>query len=75
MKRTLKINLGGIAFNIDEDAFALLDSYLKSIKQHLGNTAEASEVINDIEERASELLLGMVKENESVNIDLVNRVM
>lgn len=75
MKKTLKINLGGIAFNIDEDAFTLLDSYLKSIKQHLGNTAEASEVIYDIEERASELLLGMVKENESVNIDMVNRVM
>jgi len=74
MKKTIKISLGGIAFNIEEDGFELLDSYLKSLKRHLGNTLEATEIINDIEERASELLLGMVKENESVTIDMVQKI-
>jgi len=68
MKKSIKISLGGLAFNIDEDAYAILDSYLKKLKGHLGTTPEANEIINDIEARASELLLSKIKENESVTI-------
>jgi hypothetical protein len=31
MKKTLSINIAGFVFHIEEDAFAILDAYLKSI--------------------------------------------
>ncbi len=74
MKKSIKISLGGLAFNIDEDAYAILESYLNKLKSHLGNTPEANEIINDIEARASELLLSKIKENESVTIEMVQDV-
>ena len=74
MKKSIKISLGGFAYNIDEDAYAILNSYIQSLKQHLGNSAETDEVVRDIEERASELFSGMVKENESITIEMVNKV-
>ena len=30
MKKTLTVNLGGTVFHIDEDAYQLLDKYLRS---------------------------------------------
>lgn len=74
MKKSIKISLGGIAFNIDEDAYALLESYLNKLKEHLGATPEAREIVNDIEARASELLLSAIKENESVTLEMVQQV-
>lgn len=32
MKKTLTVNLGGTVFNIDEDAYRLLDNYLMNLK-------------------------------------------
>ena len=32
MKKTLTVNLGGTVFNIDDDAYRLLDNYLSNIK-------------------------------------------
>ena len=29
MKKTLTVNLGGTVYHIDEDAYVLLDNYLK----------------------------------------------
>ena len=34
MKKTLSINLGGTVFNIDEDAYQLLDKYLNNLRIH-----------------------------------------
>ena len=34
MKKTLTINLGGSVFNIDEDAYQLLDKYLNNLRIH-----------------------------------------
>ena len=32
MKKTLTVNLGGTVFNIDDDAYRLLDNYLSNLK-------------------------------------------
>lgn len=56
MKKTLNINLGGMAFIIDENAFELLYSYLEALKKKFKNEAERDEIINDIEARIAEML-------------------
>lgn len=55
MKKTLTVNLGGIVFHIDEDAYRLLDEYLCNLKLHFRKQEGAEEIINDIETRISEL--------------------
>ena len=55
MKKTLTVNLGGMVFNIDEDAYRLLDSYLNNLKLHFRTENGAEEIMDDIERRISEL--------------------
>ena len=56
MRKTLNINLGGMAFVIDENAFELLHNYLEVLKRKFNNEAERAEIMNDIESRIAELL-------------------
>jgi len=56
MRKTLNINLGGMAFIIDENAFELLHNYLEALKRKFGNEAEREEILNDIEARIGEML-------------------
>ncbi|MDD6210008.1 MAG: PspC domain-containing protein [Bacteroidales bacterium] len=55
MKKTLSINLGGQVYQIDEDAYQLLDKYLNDLKIHFRKEAGYEEIIQDIEYRMSEL--------------------
>ena len=55
MKKTLTVNLGGTVFNIDDDAYCLLDNYLMNLKQHFSKSEGADEIVDDIERRISEL--------------------
>jgi phage shock protein PspC (stress-responsive transcriptional regulator) len=56
MKKTLSINLAGMVYNIDEDAYNMLNTYLKNIEMHFSDEKEVSDIMNDIETRISELL-------------------
>jgi phage shock protein PspC (stress-responsive transcriptional regulator) len=56
MNKTITINLGGIVFHIDEDAYQKLSRYFDAIKRSLTNASGQDEIINDIELRISELL-------------------
>ena len=40
MKKTLTVNLGGTVFNIDDDAYRLLDNYLSNLKIHFRKEAQ-----------------------------------
>lgn len=55
MKKTLTINLGGSVFNIDEDAYQLLDKYLNNLRIHFRKEEGSDEIMNDFELRISEL--------------------
>ena len=55
MKKTLTVNLGGTVFHIDEDAYRLLDNYLCNLRLHFRKQEGAEEIVNDIENRISEL--------------------
>ena len=51
MKKTVSINLNGLIFNIDEDAYALLSSYIEQLKKFYGVQSDGEEIIQDIEAR------------------------
>ena len=55
MKKTIDINLGGMLFHMDEDAYAVLSSYLEALRRHLAATEGREEVLSDIEARIAEL--------------------
>ena len=56
MNKTVNINLGGLVFHIDEDAFQKLTNYFAAIKRSLSNTSGQEEIIKDIEIRIGELI-------------------
>jgi len=55
MKKTLNINLNGRVFNIDEDAYELLENYLQNLKSYFRNEQDSAEIIRDFEARIEEL--------------------
>ena len=55
MKRVININLGGLPFIIDEDAYEYMENYLNSIRKHFSFSESKDEIMYDIEMRMSEL--------------------
>lgn len=66
MKKTLTVNLGGTVFHIDEDAYRLLDNYLMNLKHHFRKQEGAEEIVNDIENRISELFSEKISKGQQV---------
>ncbi|GGW94286.1 PspC domain-containing protein [Salegentibacter mishustinae] len=66
MNKTVNINLAGIFFHIDEDAYAKLQHYLDAIKRSFTNTQGKDEIIADIEARIAELFNEKKKEDRQV---------
>jgi len=56
MNKTVNINLGGMFFHIDEDAFQKLNRYFEAVKRSLSNSTGKDEIMKDIEMRIAELL-------------------
>lgn len=55
MKKTLNINLGGLIFHIDEDAFQKLEVYLGTLRKQFQKTSGGEEILSDVENRMAEL--------------------
>ena len=66
MNKTININLAGVFFHIDEDAYARLQHYLEAIKRSLTNTNGQEEIIHDIEARIAELFSEKIKSERQV---------
>ena len=66
MKKTFNINLGGIVFHIDEDAYELLDKYLSNLRIHFCKEEGAEEIVHDMELRISELFSERLNEKKQV---------
>lgn len=56
MKKNISINLFGTLYNIDEDAYNLLESYLQSMQRYFSRQEGGEEIADDIEHRVAELL-------------------
>ena len=66
MKKTFNINLGGIVFHIDEDAYELLDKYLSNLRIHFSKEEGAEEIVHDMELRISELFSERLNDKKQV---------
>ena len=66
MNKTVNINLAGVFFHIDEDAYARLQHYLEAIRRSLTNTNGQEEIIHDIEARIAELFSEKIKSERQV---------
>lgn len=75
MKKTLTINLGGIVFHIDEDAYQLLNQYLESLNKYFRRQEGSLDILSDIESRIAEILGEKCSETKQViTLDDVNDV-
>lgn len=57
MNKTININLAGLFFHIDEDAYQRLQRYLAAVRKSFASTSGAEEIMSDIESRIAELFL------------------
>lgn len=57
MKEVVKCSISGVAFTLDNDAYAELSVYLESLKKSYKDNADGAEIIADIEARIAELIL------------------
>jgi len=75
MKITVSINLGGYAFNIDEDAYTELKRYLKNLELHFAGEESSSEILSDIETRMAELFRAkLTSYKQVINMDDVHQI-
>lgn len=66
MNKTININLAGIFYHIDEDAFSRLQLYLEAVRKSLSSTPGKDEIMNDIEARIAELFSEKIKHDRQV---------
>jgi len=66
MKKTLTVNLNGRVFHIDEDAYQLLDNYLKNLRIYFRKEEGNAEILADFEARIEELFNERVRLGYSV---------
>lgn len=76
MNRTIIININGIVFHIEEDAYEVLRSYMIAVKKHFGHTADSHEIVGDIENRIAEMFNDRIVQGkkEVVTMQDVNEV-
>lgn len=55
MNKVIQINLGGLPFTFDEDAYADLDDYLARLDGYFRGSLGHAEIMSDIESRLAEL--------------------
>lgn len=66
MNQTLTVNISGIVFHIEVDAYDTLKNYLNKIKSNFSNSEEREEIMLDIESRIAELFNNMMNEKNEV---------
>ena len=66
MKKTMTVNIAGMVYHIDEDAFDMLNQYLARVKDELRSMEGGNEIYEDIEMRIGELFSERLKNNRQV---------
>lgn len=75
MKKNITINLCGRLFQIDEDAYEMLQHYTDSLRSYFSKQEGGEEIADDIEARIAELLDELKQQGiEAVNIDHVKDI-
>ncbi len=75
MNKTININLGGLSFHIDEDAYQKLSRYFEAIKLSLSKSGSQDEIIRDIELRIAELFIEwQTAQNQVITLSQVDQM-
>ena len=74
MKKAIKIHISGYMFNIDEDAYQILEKWLDSVSKQYENEEDGDEIFKDIEMRVAELFNDKVGSTGVVSAKEVNNV-
>ncbi len=70
MNKTIIININGIVFHIEEDAYEVLKNYITDVKRHFMNSADSLEITTDIENRLAEMFAEMLsRDNKQVIVE------
>ncbi len=77
MKPTTTINLNGLVFYIDDDAYQTLFTYLNDVRRQIGETVDNEEIMHDVEARIAELFSEMLQHKgiQVINNFMVHQVM
>ena len=75
MKKNITINLCGRLFQIDEDAYEMLQQYIESLRSSFGREEGGDEIVDDIEARIAELFDELRQQGiEAITIDHVKDI-
>ncbi|HNQ61417.1 MAG TPA: PspC domain-containing protein [Bacteroidia bacterium] len=66
MNKTVTVNIGGIVFHIDENAYEKFKKYLESIRSHFTQSEGRDEIMQDIESRIAEMFQEKIKDSKHV---------
>ncbi|MFI5140314.1 MAG: PspC domain-containing protein [Sphingobacteriales bacterium] len=70
MNKTIIININGIVFHIEEEAYEILKNYMTDVKRHFSNSADSLEITTDIENRVAEMFQELLaKDNKQVIVE------
>ncbi|TWR29801.1 PspC domain-containing protein [Mucilaginibacter pallidiroseus] len=70
MNKTIIININGIVFHIEENAYEILKGYMSEVQRHFMNSADSLEITTDIENRIAEMFNEiLLKEGKQVIIE------
>ena len=80
MDKSIKINLAGVLFQVEEDAYKILRDYLKAIEYRIKGSPGGNETLDDIEARIAEIFQAqkgvagiIIKENVEAMIELIGK--
>lgn len=75
MKKTINVNIGSVAFVVDEDAYYMIKKYLEDIESRF-EPREAKETVTDVEMRIADIFIeNLSSPRQVVNTDLVRKTM
>lgn len=74
MKKSFSVNISGVIFQVDEDAYEKLHRYLDRLNLHFANTEGKDEIIADIEQRIAEMLTQKLGDHRVVTLAHIEEV-
>lgn len=74
MRKAIRIHITGYIFNIEEDAYEVLEKWLESVSNQYADEEDGDEIFKDIEMRVAELFHGKVGKEGVVSLTEVNDV-
>ena len=79
MNKTVTININGLIFNIDDEAYGRLKNYLETIKGYFKNAEGGDDIMTDIEARIAEMFEERISNRKEVisqaDVDHIIKIM